>query len=288
MPEASNVKAEVNNMKNREAVIRSILIEQLDELTELSKVLYDGTPINHDSIQAIHNQVQQFEEQLSIYKFIRLLAEDEDFNIALMDRAPEEDNDDSHTSEPIEQVKIVQMIQKIEEFEETIAEEAELEEDEPIDEPETEVVDEEVADEEKEVEDEVTEEVESIEEVVADSSVEEEADDSEVTTDKTNGDELDLNSAMAQIDSSLAERLKQGKVQDLRSAIALNQRFLFSNELFQGNMEAFNLAVNELNNLDGFDDATRLLEAQLFPRYNWNIENEIVQDFVGLVKRRYL
>ena len=214
----------------------------------------------------------------------------------------EVDESEVNESESIEKTRVVQMIHKIEEFEETIAEEAEIEEslndEAAVEEDHSEEAQEEA---QQEPEEETQEEVEVEESIISDDSDNQEEEQQEPEKEanearelenteeaKPSNEDQDINSKIAQIDSSLVERLKQGKVDDLRSAIALNQRFLFSNELFQGNMEAFNLAVNELNNLDGYEDATRLMEAQLFPRYKWNVENEVVKDFVGLVKRRYL
>lgn len=89
-------------------------------------------------------------------------------------------------------------------------------------------------------------------------------------------------------DNSLAGRLKKSPVSDLKAAIGLNQRFLFSNELFNGNMEAFNRAVNELNHLESLNDAKRFMEIQLAPTYEWNNESEAVIEFTELVERRFM
>lgn len=87
---------------------------------------------------------------------------------------------------------------------------------------------------------------------------------------------------------SLLEKLKKQPIANLKSAIAINQRFLFSNELFKGNMEAFNQAINELNHLENLDEALKFINLQLAEKYMWNYENPTVVQFVELVERRYL
>lgn len=87
---------------------------------------------------------------------------------------------------------------------------------------------------------------------------------------------------------SLLEKLKMQPIANLKSAIAINQRFLFSNELFKGNMEAFNQAINELNHLESLDEALRFINLQLAEKYLWDYENPTVVQFVELVERRYL
>lgn len=90
-----------------------------------------------------------------------------------------------------------------------------------------------------------------------------------------------------ELESGFMEQLGNGPLNNLKEAIGLNERFLFSNELFNGNMEAFNRALNELNHLENTPDAERLINEQLAPNYKWDIENEAVERFISLVKRRF-
>lgn len=98
----------------------------------------------------------------------------------------------------------------------------------------------------------------------------------------------DLNEKNKRDDDSLASKLKKTKIDDLKSAVALNQRFLFSNELFGGNMEAFNRALNELNHLENMDEALRYIDLQLSKNYNWKKDSETVVDFLSLIERRFI
>ena len=89
------------------------------------------------------------------------------------------------------------------------------------------------------------------------------------------------------VEPSLADKLRERPITDLTTAIGLNERFVFSNDLFDGNMEAFNQAVNELNHMENIDHAERFLNEQIIVRYDWDVESETVQNFIMLVKRRF-
>lgn len=90
-----------------------------------------------------------------------------------------------------------------------------------------------------------------------------------------------------QTEPGFTDQLGNNPLKDLKEAIGLNERFLFSNELFNGNMEAFNRALNELNHLQGRADAERLINEQLAEKHKWNPEDEAVERFILLVKRRF-
>lgn len=85
---------------------------------------------------------------------------------------------------------------------------------------------------------------------------------------------------------SLAEKLQKKAIADLRTAIGLNQKFLFMNDLFEGENAAYNEALHQLNSFSNLDDAKNLL-LTLGTRYNWDLESESVLQFTDLVERRY-
>lgn len=89
------------------------------------------------------------------------------------------------------------------------------------------------------------------------------------------------------LEPGFTDQLGNTPLTDLKAAVGLNERFLFANELFNGNMEAFNKALNELNHLESLADAERLINAQLTVQFSWDIENEAVERFLLLVKRRF-
>ena len=99
---------------------------------------------------------------------------------------------------------------------------------------------------------------------------------------------VELNERNKAEDNSLANRMQRTPISDLKASIGLNERFLFANELFDGNMESFNRALNELNHIDSLEGANLFINAQLKERFNWNDESEITLRFLNLVERRFL
>ncbi len=89
-------------------------------------------------------------------------------------------------------------------------------------------------------------------------------------------------------DTSLAERLKHTPISDLKTAIGVNEKFQYINELFNGNYEDFNASLDLLNKCRSFTDAEIFIAENLFDKYNWQIDNKSVATFMDLVERRFL
>lgn len=85
--------------------------------------------------------------------------------------------------------------------------------------------------------------------------------------------------------ASVAQKHEHTPIADLKRAITLNQRFQFSKELFKGNNQEYEVAIDRLNNTNR-DEAFRQLDA-LKSKYSWNSESQVTQDFVELIERRY-
>lgn len=98
----------------------------------------------------------------------------------------------------------------------------------------------------------------------------------------------EINDMVARTEPSLADKLSTKSIKKLAESIALNERFLYSNELFNGNMEAFKRALNELDHIASLDDAKRYLEVQLKEEYHWSMDSEAVKNFIVLVERRFV
>ncbi len=76
--------------------------------------------------------------------------------------------------------------------------------------------------------------------------------------------------------------LKLKPIKNLVDAFSLNDRYLYSNELFQKDMNAFNTLIKSI------DCCTSLEEAkEIIAKENWDFENEQVLSFIELVERRF-
>ncbi|MFT5182913.1 MAG: hypothetical protein ACI84C_000029 [Flavobacteriales bacterium] len=86
---------------------------------------------------------------------------------------------------------------------------------------------------------------------------------------------------------SLAEKLEMTAIPDLKKAISLNQKFLFINELFDTKDTSYHEAISEINSFGSYNEAWNYLELNCGAA-NWNMEDEVVEQFVELVERRFI
>ncbi|MGL5561410.1 MAG: hypothetical protein ACRDCN_02155 [Tannerellaceae bacterium] len=82
----------------------------------------------------------------------------------------------------------------------------------------------------------------------------------------------------------LYELIERKRLADFRKAFNLNDRFRFRRELFGGDENKMNQAIEAINQIDSLGDALAYLELN----YNWNKEEEPVKEFITLLEKRYL
>jgi len=87
-------------------------------------------------------------------------------------------------------------------------------------------------------------------------------------------------------DNTLAAKLQQAPVGDLKSAIGINDKFLFVNELFGGSMEKYNKSIDNLNDLKTLNGAMIYLN-ELKIELQWNSSNEAYQKLKDLVTHKF-
>jgi len=111
-------------------------------------------------------------------------------------------------------------------------------------------------------------------------------------------DKKEINEAAGSNNASLNEKLKQSRIdlgdtftevpiRDLRKAIAVNDRFLFINELFRGDEAAYERSIKTINSFSIFPEAEYWIQRELKVKNGWNDSDELVKQFYQLVKRRF-
>ncbi len=98
----------------------------------------------------------------------------------------------------------------------------------------------------------------------------------------------DINEVFAIEDSSISGHLQKQPIADLMSAIGLNERYLYANDLFDGDMQEFKNAVKMLNEFENGEEAKSFFESGLRSTYNWEDDNTLAQALFSLVERRHL
>ena len=86
--------------------------------------------------------------------------------------------------------------------------------------------------------------------------------------------------------TSLADKLSKKPISDLVKAIGLNQKFLFMNDLFEGENNYYKEAINNLNSFSSFIEADEYIN-NLKIRHNWDLGSSTLKEFVDLIERRY-
>lgn len=88
-------------------------------------------------------------------------------------------------------------------------------------------------------------------------------------------------------DHTLADKMNLVPISDIKSAIGINEKFQFINELFDGSPQVYNEAIALLNNCTGSDSAHAVFR-DFQARYNWDSENAVFLKFREYLERRYL
>ncbi|MFY7910242.1 MAG: hypothetical protein ACOVO2_11840 [Emticicia sp.] len=91
----------------------------------------------------------------------------------------------------------------------------------------------------------------------------------------------------AQSSKSVLDYHQNSRIEGITGAISLNQRFLFTNNLFGGNIQAFSHALEELELCKDFGEAKELILKKYVPRYMWDITGAEAEEFIDIVKRRF-
>jgi hypothetical protein len=104
---------------------------------------------------------------------------------------------------------------------------------------------------------------------------------------KANGSASVNDKFSGQNKKTLADKLNKSPIKNLKEHIGINQKFLFINDLFKGENEVYNAAVNQLNAFENYQkaqDYLNIIKVQL----EWDEEHPSTIKFLDYVERRYL
>jgi len=80
--------------------------------------------------------------------------------------------------------------------------------------------------------------------------------------------------------------MQKSKVTDLRQSVGINEKFLFINELFNGDMGRYNKVIDELNEMQTLQGVeTFLLEIKV--QNQWDGESPAYLKLKGLAERKF-
>jgi hypothetical protein len=87
----------------------------------------------------------------------------------------------------------------------------------------------------------------------------------------------------------LVEKLSEQPIQDLRRAIALNDRLLYTRELFANDNQHFENTITFLNNCAHLEEAKAYLIENCVHQFGWTDKKKVetAKGFIKLARRRF-
>lgn len=96
-----------------------------------------------------------------------------------------------------------------------------------------------------------------------------------------------LKSANQQSGNSIAERLSKSKIEDIKSSIPLNLKFLFINILFDGKVTEYNEALSQIEGCSDFESTQTLLMSTYSKKNKWDTHLEEQAEFFKIIERKF-
>lgn len=97
---------------------------------------------------------------------------------------------------------------------------------------------------------------------------------------------IDPAKAWARFESEQYSIMK-GSINELSESIGLNQRFMFTKDLFDGNPDLLKHALKSIDECGSFVEAIHLLNERYVGELDWDKDSESVDEFLQLVFRKF-
>lgn len=98
--------------------------------------------------------------------------------------------------------------------------------------------------------------------------------------------QLDANKLKTHFASESYRGMK-GIFGELSESLALNQRFMFTKELFDGNADLLKHALKSIDEVGSFNSAVDLINSRYVSELDWDTNSDAVREFMQLVYRKY-
>lgn len=88
-------------------------------------------------------------------------------------------------------------------------------------------------------------------------------------------------------DSSVADKISAKPLKDLKAAIGINDKFLFINELFKGDLQEYNRMIERLNAAPNKAEADLIL-SEMREKFEWSKKTEVETRLMVFVNRKFM
>ena len=86
---------------------------------------------------------------------------------------------------------------------------------------------------------------------------------------------------------TIADQHANHPISDLVKSINVNQRYMFLNDLFDGNINDYENALNDVEHSQSFDDSVEILVQNYSKKYRWDMNSEEVKELLKVIFKRF-
>jgi hypothetical protein len=101
---------------------------------------------------------------------------------------------------------------------------------------------------------------------------------------KTEQKKIFIENTLKEQKQTIADNLAKQKSFDLKQSLTINQKFMFTKVLFNGDFEIFSEAINKIDSLSTLNHALAYI-GEYYPE--WDIESEEYEEFVEVLTKRF-
>ncbi|MCB0820000.1 MAG: hypothetical protein KDC13_05225, partial [Bacteroidetes bacterium] len=88
-------------------------------------------------------------------------------------------------------------------------------------------------------------------------------------------------------EKTVATQASRQPISNIKSAIGINEKFIYLKDLFKNNINDYNEALDKLNNFDNYEEAEDYFQ-DLKLKYGWDPDSKSFTGLADLLNRRYL
>lgn len=107
-----------------------------------------------------------------------------------------------------------------------------------------------------------------------------------ILADKYQGNKKFINESLAESGrkKDISSKIQSKPIRNISSALGINDRFKLINDLFNGDKDSYQNAINILDGASNFNEAFNYISSS----FDWDMEEESVQMLLELVRRKFI
>ena len=102
-----------------------------------------------------------------------------------------------------------------------------------------------------------------------------------------NNEYIELNEQLKEERVEVIAKFEETPIRDLRKAISINDKYLFTNTLFRGDENMYERSIKTINSFSIYPEAQYWIQRELKVKLGWEENDDTVKHFDHLIKRRF-